>query len=649
MVNSYLPIEKKGNINNRLLGSAKRKISKDLDQRGFINSSVTISDTTINKSKRRHKKIVTVTVDRGSQILVKSLTITGNKFIKTDNIKELLITTAGKPKDNGKGALYILGFKKDIEIIKDFYFSEGFYSANISSNIDYSRDNKSCDLLITIEEGLPRKISSLTINGIDSTILNKIEDKKDIKNGDIFLPNCDDIYRRVLLNRLKELGYIYASAKVRSIVQSDNLSTDIIYDFELNNRIVNGDIYFTGNFKSRDKKLKKITQIKDGDSFSNYAIYEGVSNLRKSNLFNSVSHTVISSKNIDTSHILIRLNEKKPYLLKGTIGYETEKLLYGEVVFTNRNLAGYNKQLSLKLYASRYEGEINLGYIEPHIFETDLIGSINLYDSYEVPKNTNYSSSILGNSYGISYSFRRSLIISSLSSYEVRFTIDSSSSGITDIVKLINDVKNSNDVKKRDVISTEANVTLDLRDSPLYPSKGIYSLMGGSYSYSFKSNLDRFVSYTGDIRCYLPPLKFITLASRVAGGVIVPFEGVDSIAVDQLFTLGGISTVRGVDQDLLFKGSDGKALYGYRSLYGNIEIRLKVFSKLEVPIFIDGGSLGSNIHSSSLQKPRFTYGGGFRYLSPIGPVSFVYGLPIPSNTWEDSGNGAFNFSIGYSF
>jgi outer membrane protein insertion porin family len=44
-----------------------------------------------------------------------------------------------------------------------------------------------------------------------------------------------------------------------------------------------------------------------------------------------------------------------------------------------------------------------------------------------------------------------------------------------------------------------------------------------------------------------------------------------------------------------------------------------------------------------------SYGGGIRWLSPIGPLRLEYGIPINPRANIDSKSGRFEFSIGTMF
>ena len=48
-----------------------------------------------------------------------------------------------------------------------------------------------------------------------------------------------------------------------------------------------------------------------------------------------------------------------------------------------------------------------------------------------------------------------------------------------------------------------------------------------------------------------------------------------------------------------------------------------------------------------LANMRDSIGGGFRFLSPMGPMGFAYGIKLDQATGEESGE--FHFSAGNSF
>lgn len=76
------------------------------------------------------------------------------------------------------------------------------------------------------------------------------------------------------------------------------------------------------------------------------------------------------------------------------------------------------------------------------------------------------------------------------------------------------------------------------------------------------NTLDDFVKYRLDARYYYTLFEPLTLAVRGRYGLIEPYGDNNTIPEDQLFFLGGTSTVRGFDENRLRFDGQGNAAGG---------------------------------------------------------------------------------------
>ncbi|MBW2011566.1 MAG: BamA/TamA family outer membrane protein [Deltaproteobacteria bacterium] len=72
-----------------------------------------------------------------------------------------------------------------------------------------------------------------------------------------------------------------------------------------------------------------------------------------------------------------------------------------------------------------------------------------------------------------------------------------------------------------------------------------------------------------------------------------------------------------------------------------------VIPKFELALFYDVGSLTDNFGEMDSENLRSSIGAGLRYITPIGPIGFLYGTKLDRKQGESSGR--LHFSIGYTF
>jgi outer membrane protein insertion porin family len=217
--------------------------------------------------------------------------------------------------------------------------------------------------------------------------------------------------------------------------------------------------------------------------------------------------------------------------------------------------------------------------------------------------------------------------------------------------------------------------TLDLRDSPIVPSRGlIFDHTLDVATSALGSDID-FVRSTFRVSYYLSFAKEAPAASDIGTelgdkstaswfersglafgarvGVIRSFNSDEpnealAIPIDERFFNGGSTTVRSFGERTLGPHDRrGNPIGGEFYTIFNIEYTFPIYGELQGVVFTDAGNLQPTADELSLDDMRYAIGAGLRYKLPIGPIRLDYGVnPDPH---EDEDQGAFHFSFGFAF
>jgi len=184
-------------------------------------------------------------------------------------------------------------------------------------------------------------------------------------------------------------------------------------------------------------------------------------------------------------------------------------------------------------------------------------------------------------------------------------------------------------------------------DSYIRPRKGHFSSLFLDISKGINNSLDDFFRYRVEVRKYYTPIENLSFALRGRVGDITPFEDTSTIPEDQLFFLGGTSTVRGFDENLLRYDVFDTGVGGLTEILGNIEARFDLGPDFEFSLFYDIGSVRNAIVDKGSDEFRSSAGIGFHYFTPIGPIGVYYGHKLDRKPGESAGR--FHFTIGFRF
>lgn len=656
-IRKTLSFTTKGNRKDFALQKAVATLEKEIKSRGYEDGRVLWKDTLWEKRGRKQRTI-TLDIQEGKRIGIEGIRFVGLESFSQKDLQKLMLMKAynGKIRRNGEGSYVAKAFQEDCIAIENYYYQQGFLTTQVSGERLDGTTEDFCSLKVNITEGKRTMVHSVQLMGIPDNRSEKyLLDTISVQQGQWYNPDAPLNDRILIINTLAELGYLRTTVNVKEQFNEDSTEVSLLFDATAGRRIVFGEKYYFGNFRTRDRLIDRMFKIESGVPFSYQTLYDGIRDLRQIDVFNSVSYELpLHNSPFDTLDLFLNFDEVRSYKLDGSFGYNTKKFLYGRLKLTDRNFLGMNKNLSLEGSISQRDYGITLRYLEPYFISKWLSAGVDIYfNGEELVKDVLWSR-VLGNAFNLKYIPKEWLLAQIHTAYELRNiyidskfdetkreTIDTAGLSLVD--------------ELRHTVTVTPSVIFDFRNSYMRPTKGFRGQLDTKYSHGFNFEEDNFVGGNIDLRQFTSLGSWFTLALRAGGGAISSYSTSDTVAVDHLFRLGGISTVRGYREDKLYTNAENYPIFGYKALYGNIELRINFPSGFELPLFFDGGSLAPT-SNSSFKKFRYSYGSGLRYQTPIGPVGIVYG--IPTNAESRKGNqtydrpklpGVIHFSIGYTF
>ena len=189
-------------------------------------------------------------------------------------------------------------------------------------------------------------------------------------------------------------------------------------------------------------------------------------------------------------------------------------------------------------------------------------------------------------------------------------------------------------------------LSLDMRDSPLLPSKGVYSTLSYEIASSaFGSQRKpvpvgfRKMQFRSDFHNPLPfgMLGYFSFRTGVEQNSEKPF----AIPTSRQFVLGGAGSLRGFKEQELNTG-DAQITGSLSYVNYRAQIDFPFAGALHFGPFFDAANLLIDRYSFGML--RYGTGAGFRYRSPVGPINFDWGFKLDPRVGEDTNQ--FYFSIG---
>jgi outer membrane protein insertion porin family len=433
----------------------------------------------------------------------------------------------------------------------------------------------------------------------------------------------------------------YAFANVMPDIRPDEAAqnVDITFIIEKGEKVRVRRINIGGNEKTRDKVIRREIRLSEQDYLNTSALRRSSQRINNLNYFENVEIVpdIVSKDMVDLN---VRVKEKPTGAFSLGGGYSSVYGVVGMVDVTEGNLFGRGELLKVKGEFGELRTSYDVTFKEPWFMDTPTSVTLNLFDT--VRSFDTYNINSRGGNIGVGRSFGEYW-----------------SSGITYGIQNIT-VSGSPPESIKEGTSTTGSITTsvtrDTRDNYWDPRSGNKNNLSVEYADRFLGGDNILVKYIADTTWYYPLMLDTAVMFHGRYGIGKGLRG-DDLPANEKFYVGGIYTVRGFDYGRATTKStvsDGDTVFGDllgadKELIINIEyiIPLVKEARINGVLFYDAGSGFGKNDSIALSDLRTSAGGGFRWLSPIGPLRLEWGYNLDPRAGERQG--IWEFSIGTLF
>lgn len=426
----------------------------------------------------------------------------------------------------------------------------------------------------------------------------------------------------------REAGYAKAGI-VKETVVADHRTHVLDVDLQVSPgpKLRFGALAVEGETRMREKRVRKIASLPEGESFSETALLRAEARLRRTGIFSSV--TLTEDDRITAPDLLgvtATVVEQKPR--RYSLGAEIASLdgLSLEGSWLHRNLLGGGERLKLEGTASNISGgssgvdyALGLSLDRPATLTPDTTAGIRLGYAHMDEIDFAVDSLEFGLNFVHIFSDKLSAKAGLVYSYQTgqdpggEFTYRN--------------------------LSVPIGLTWDRRDNSRDAKKGFY-LDATAMPFLGFGTTGSGLSGTFDARTYreLGSSGRVVLALRAQGGAVLGPDVLDTPR-DLLFFSGGGGTVRGQPYRSLgipiTKGMGPEFDIGGRYfLAGSIELRLKLTERIGLVGFVDAGSVGLSGFADGIVEPHAGAGLGLRYDTGFGPIRLDIAAPVSGSTGD---------------
>ena len=624
------------------------KLKKDIEAtREFLNASgyyqALISPEVIKIDNNQINLIINI--DKKEISKIKNIYFIGNKFFSNSQLLDVIASAEDSWwKFFSSSALSEQRIDYDKQLLKEFYKSKSFYDVQIESAFVSIDKNNNYTLTFSINSGkkykfgdYDLKVSGLALKDTDINEIKNISNK--LLKNEFYSPIITNKLNKQITNLLETKRYRNFEINIDDIKAVDD-KINIVMSLSDGQKLLIDKINIQGNIITEEKVIRDSLPISEGDQLNFSKIKKSVDNIKSKQLFSKVDYKIEDSDKNNFKNLNLFVKEQPTGNISAGIGYGTNGGLF-EASVNEKNFLGKGINLNFtgRFSADTIRGDIS--YVDPNYVNSNKELAVSLFSEVDDYKNSGYQNKRAGTKLSTKYEIYEDLFFRP--NLGLQFDKLDVSSTASNLLRS----------RQGDFTTTSFgyNFLHDQRDSKFSPTSGSIIYFDQNIATLFS---DIPTIQTGVGATFYKELlsdKFIGSAKgRLAN--VTAFNDKDVKLSDRYFVTS--NDLRGFEQRGVGPvdsgdhiGGNNLATLSLKSTFPNPapeNLRATTF------LFLDLGNVWGVDYSSLVSdssKLRASTGVAIDIMSPIGPLSLTYSIPLSKASTDREQN--FLFNIGSSF
>ena len=580
-------------------------------------------------------------IEKGEKTKISKINFKGDRKLRDRRLRDIITSQETKfwkvlTKNTNLNESNI---ELDKRLLTNYYKSIGYYDVKVLSEIVELKEDFQSEITYNINAGTRYKISKI------STKVDPVLDKK------LFLP-LNKIYKKTIgsfyspftvKKLLDELDFIinnedlqFIEHNVNEILKDDTI--ELIINVIEGQKVIVEKIDIIGNSVTNESVIRSGLLLDEGDPYSKVKVDKSLAQIRSKRIFASVKETTIQGSMPNSKKIEISVEEMPTGEISAGAGIGTNGGSFAFNIKENNWLGkGVTVSANADLSADSVSGSLSL--TDPDYNFTGKELSYYLKSVQNDKKDSGYENDVIGTGVSLSYEKFKDIYFSpGLSLTYDDLTTDNTASALLkkqsgSSTDLMFDYALSSDKRDRRFMPTAGHLTSFYQQLPVFADQP-----------HLKNNFStrHYKEFSEDM---IGALKF--------GVTAINGLNDEDVRISQRLNLS-TSKLRGFEPGKIGPKDGDDFIGGNYSTSLNLEANFPNFfpekSNADIGLFLDAGNVWGVDYSDSIDdsnKLRSTAGANFSWLSPAGPLSFVFSKNITkASTDVDQ---SFNFRLGTTF
>ena len=647
-------------LNDRRLFEDAQAIKKLYQKAGYPATKV---DYVRSIDEQAGRATATFKVEEAPKIRIEDVIFEGATAFKQSKLRKAIKTRRWWMFSwlTGSGSYKEDQFEEDRDKLADFYRNEGYLDFELKDvKFDYPEPNRMV-MRLQVFEGRQYRVGSVGFSGVTLIDTNAITRGLKMPTGKVFTPSglYDDM--EIVEDAYGIIGHIDARVRPQKNANVETGNMDLVYDITEGERVFIERIEIRGNTKTKDRVIRRELLVNPGEPFNKVLVKYSTNRVGLLNYFEKVGWTDENTDVPNRRDLLINVDEKSTGNVQVGAGLSTVDSLVGFAEISQSNFDLFNppyftgggQKAIIRMQLGTERQDYTLTFQEPWMFGRKLIFNQDLYHREASYQSTLYNEKRTGTSTAFTRPLGSERLRGTLS-----YTLENV--GILDVSPAASPAIKD---EEGETLISEVGLRFDYdqRGGGFMPNRGYRTILDFGVAGGPLGGETDF--YRVELRHahYFPGFgegHIIEVLARA--GVIDNYGRSDDVPLFNRWFLGGAFNMRGFDyRDVGPNDITGEPLGGETYWFSSFEYSIPIIDRVRLAAFYDIGMVYQNAYSFdskvydsngnlTIDTGKFNdnFGLGIRLNLPIGPLVFDYGIPINSDSRNES-SGKFQFRAGY--
>jgi outer membrane protein insertion porin family len=470
-------------------------------------------------------------IAEGRSTRVQRVNFIGNQVFSDNRLRRVVGTSQANILSSvlGTGSYDADRLELDREQLRQFYLERGFVDIQVrSATAEFARDRNAFFVTFTVSEGPRYDFGEI---GVASSVpgLDPVEFEPllaPLLGGGVYNARLvERVIERIAFQAGQE-GYAFLEVRPRITKNEAELTVDIVFDLVEGERVFIERIDISGNTRTLDRVIRRQFRVVEGDAFNTREIRNAENRILALDYFSNVAVTVDEGSAPSRALVGVVVEEQPTGSLNLGGSFSSSEGFAAQISITERNFLGRGQTVSAAVTASTQFTNVDFTFIEPALFDRDLLGGFSIFYRDRDYDETAYNTSNIG------FIPRVGFPVSENGRLTLRYTIsqDEISDVTLDTSRIIQEEEGSEITS-----AIGGTYVFDRRNSPVDPSAGFiltlsqdFAGLGGDATYSKTSGVARAYASLFD--------EDVILSAALEGGMLFSQDGSN---VTQRFITGG--------------------------------------------------------------------------------------------------------------